>query len=344
MKYFYILLFLVMLYLVFKILQPFLAAILTSMILAYILHPVYTRVNKHITNKNAAAITTALITILVLGVPTILLLSSLVEEADVIYLQARQVISDSPVFGAGCVPDSQDTLCAASSYINNFLQDSAVKFYLKDFFAKATDFILKQASSLIFSLPKLLLNIFVALFTMFYLFKEGRGIIDKITQLLPFRLHHQKEIMNQIDEITSAVIYGAIIIAVMQGTLGGILFWIFGISSPVFWGLVMILFAFIPFVGASLIWFPAAVIQIAIGNIWAGIGILIGGFIISWLDNLIKPKIIGSKAGIHPVLVLIGVLGGIAFFGLVGGILGPLVLALFITFLKIYHRERIQGY
>lgn len=333
-----------MLYLVYKILSPFLTAIVASMVLAYILHPVYRRVNRYIGNRNAAAIITAVIVIIIITIPLLFFLNALVSEANVIFIQTKQVLGDSNVFGEGCLPDATDVPCIISNYANNVLSNPQVKFYLRDFVAKATNFVLEQGSSFIFSLPKILMSIFVTIFTLFYLFKEGKGISNKIAQLMPFRLHHQKEVIRQVDEITYAVIYGAILIAIVQGTLGGIIFWIFGINSPVFWGLVMILFSFVPFVGASVIWFPAALITFAAGRPGAGLGIFLGGVFISWVDNIIRPKIVGKKAGIHPVLVLIGVLGGLATFGLVGGILGPLILALFITFLKIYHRERVQGY
>ena len=148
--------------------------------------------------------------------------------------------------------------------------------------------------------------------------------------------------------MTSAVIYGSLIIAIIQGMLGGIGFWVVGLPSPLIWAIVMIFAALIPYIGSSIIWFPAALILIFSGYVdsepiliikGAGL-ILYGTFIIGLIDNILKPKIIGDKGGLHPVLVLLGVIGGLNLLGFIGIIIGPIILAMLVTFIKIYEEEK----
>ena len=145
-----------------------------------------------------------------------------------------------------------------------------------------------------------------------------------------------------------AVIYGSIIIAIIQGTLGGIGFAIFGVPSPLLWGVVMIFASLIPYIGSSIIWFPAALMLIFNGYFNSEINpiikgillILYGILIVGTADNILKPKIIGDKGGLHPVLVLLGVVGGLSFLGFIGMFVGPIILAMLVVFIKIYEEEK----
>ena len=183
---------------------------------------------------------------------------------------------------------------------------------------------------------------------MFFFFRDVHIIVDKIEKLLPLKKAHQKYIFEKFNEVMFAVIYGSIVVAIIQGALGGLGFFIFEVPSPILWGIIMMFFSLIPFVGSSIIWFPAAILLIFNGYIQLDNVIIIKGvllilwgmFIVGLIDNLLKPKIIGTKARIHPVLVLIGVLGGLKIFGIIGIIIGPIILALLTTFIKIYEEGK----
>ena len=138
----------------------------------------------------------------------------------------------------------------------------------------------------------------------------------------------------------NATIYGGILIAVIQGLLGGLSFWILGIPSPVFWGTAMAFLSFIPLGGTALIWAPAAILLFIQGAFLKGIILLmIGIFIISMVDNFLRPFFVGTRTNIHPLLLLFAVLGGIQVFGMIGLVAGPLIVVLCITIIEIY----IQG-
>jgi len=183
---------------------------------------------------------------------------------------------------------------------------------------------------------------------MFFLFRDGEIFIDKIERIMPLKDKYRKHVFKRLNNMAYAVIYGTIIIAIIQGTLGGIGFLIFGLSSPLLWGVVMMFAALIPYIGSSIIWFPASLILIFSGYlnlettlIIKGILLMLYGiFVVGTIDNILKPKIIGDKGGLHPVLVLLGVVGGLSFIGFIGVIIGPIILAMLVTFIKIYEEEK----
>jgi predicted PurR-regulated permease PerM len=209
-----------------------------------------------------------------------------------------------------------------------------------------------ELSSLILSIPQLLLAAFVALMMMFFILKEGPALLEWLKRLLPLEQKHKEEIYTKFNAIIYGVLYGFVFTGLLQGALGGFGFWIFGFSNPVFWGIIMTIASFLPILGTTFVWLPAAIIQITAGSaigdqtlLWYGIGLIAYGLIlIKPIDWILKPYLIGSHAKAHTLVIMIGVIGGIFAFGPAGVILGPLLLALLKTLLDIYEREiRIHG-
>jgi len=131
--------------------------------------------------------------------------------------------------------------------------------------------------------------------------------------------------------------YGGVVIALLQGILGGILFWIIGIPSPVFWGAIMAFLAIIPVVGAFIVYVPAGIILVLSGSVAKGIiVILVGSLVISQVDNVIRPYLISGRTSLHPLLLFFTILGGIALFGLLGLIIGPMIAAGFTILLQVF--------
>jgi predicted PurR-regulated permease PerM len=133
---------------------------------------------------------------------------------------------------------------------------------------------------------------------------------------------------------------GTIIIGVIQGSLGGIMFWIAGVPSFVIWGVIMVILSIIPAIGSGLVWAPAGIILLFTGNIWEGIFVLLfGGIFISLVDNILRPKLVGNDTEMHPLLVFFATLGGLISFGIIGFIIGPVIMALFLALWEIYGKE-----
>ncbi len=329
---------------IFLIIRPFLVGILSAIILAYVFHPWYKKIYKKTRRKNFSAMVVSLLVILIITIPLIFAINAISREAYVFYITTKQKISTGELVTSECY---SGRICSLSNYLKNALADPKIKFYLESALKKTTDYIVGKISDIPQRLALIGLNAFVVIFIMFYLFRDGEKAVKIVKGAVPIKKDHKEKIMNQFNDTVYAVIYGSIITALIQGAVGALGFFIFGIHSPLLWGGVMVIAALIPFIGTPVVWLPAGLLQIISGyvagdalTVGKGIGlVLYGALIISSIDNLVKPKLIGDKANVHPTVILVGVLGGLHLFGLVGFILGPLILSLSFAFLKLYRQE-----
>lgn len=187
---------------------------------------------------------------------------------------------------------------------------------------------------------QVLILLFTTLFTMFYFFRDGRTLLRKLRYLIPLDREYKNAIVARFSSVARATVKGTILIALVQGTLAGLTLWIFGVSSPFLWGVVATFTAIIPLVGAWLVLYPAAFIQMATGHMGQGFGILlVTVVVIVNVDNLMRPRLVGQETGMHDLMVFFSTLGGITMFGAMGFIIGPMIAALFLSVLDIYSRE-----
>ncbi|MCH8003200.1 MAG: AI-2E family transporter [Nanoarchaeota archaeon] len=345
-KIFFTLIFLVLILVSFLIIKPFLTAVLTGIIFSYIFHPLYSRIYKKIRNKNISSLITSILVILIITLPLFFVLNTLSKEAYTTYLLSKQKLA-SGQFLTECTP-ADKTVCKISNFVSDKINDPQTKYYFDTTIKGITTKITGSISNILFSVPIFILDMFIVLFVMFFLFRDGEIFIDKVERIMPLKSKYRKYVFKKLNNMTYAVIYGSIIIAIIQGTLGGLGFFVFGLPSPLLWGIVMMFASLIPYVGSSIIWFPASLILIFNGYLNSETTLMIKGilfmlygiFVVGTIDNILKPKIIGSKGGLHPVLVLLGVVGGLKFLGFVGIIIGPIILAMLVTFIEIYEEEK----
>lgn len=210
--------------------------------------------------------------------------------------------------------------------------------YIKTAISKATATIVEKGSEFLVNLPLFIINVIVMFFVIFYLFKHpnfGRRVIESIS------LHekYERALYDEIKKISALLIYGVVVVGVIQGIIGGIGLWIFGIENPFFWTTVMIVASILP-LGAWIVWLPMAIVKLVSADYFAGIGLLLYGVvIISLSDNILRSIIVRKKTSMQPMLVLVGGLGGIPILGPLGIVLGPIILAYTVNFLSIYKKE-----
>jgi predicted PurR-regulated permease PerM len=189
--------------------------------------------------------------------------------------------------------------------------------------------------------------LFTTLFTMFYFFRDGKDLLRRMRALIPLDREYKNAIAARFSSVARATVKGTMLIALAQGTLSGITLWIFGVGSPILWGVVATLLSVIPLVGAWLVLYPAAFVQILTGHTWQGLGILlVTVIVIVNVDNLMRPRLVGQETGMHDLMVFFSTLGGIAMFGPTGFIIGPMIAALFLSVLDIYsaeYRDALDG-
>lgn len=348
-RIFFSVLFLAIILLGFFIAKPFLPALFTGAIVAYLAYPLHQKLSSKIKNKNAAAFMVAAIIVLLLTVPFISIIGIVSKEAYDTYTTLSQQNLGTNFLKVTCRDESFWACKSISSFVG-FLPKDNLDYYLQATIEKITGFIIKNVSGFLASIPSFLLNFFVMIFVVYYLLKDGEGIAKRIKNILPLKESHKQHVFDRFHHITYAMFYGNISIAIIQGILGAIGFMIFGVPSPILWGFVMVLFALIPYFGTAIVWLPAALNLIFSGYLQSNSSLTTRGIfliaygvvVISTIDNILKPKLIGTKANVHPILVLIGVLGGLNLFGFVGLFLGPMMLALLMTFIDIYEEEKAE--
>ncbi|MCK4303772.1 MAG: AI-2E family transporter [Candidatus Eisenbacteria sp.] len=178
---------------------------------------------------------------------------------------------------------------------------------------------------------------FIFLYTLFFFLMDGGDLLKKILYYLPFNEADKARMVGKFTSVARATLKGTLLIGVTQGSLAGLSFWIAGIGGPVFWGAMMTVLSVIPGIGTALVWLPAGIILLAAGNTWQGILVLaFCGVVVSSIDNLLRPRLVGRDTQMHDLLIFFGTLGGILLFGVLGFIIGPILAALFVTVWDIY--------
>ena len=333
--------FLVFAYLAILILKPFLLAVLTAVVITYIFYPLYNKLLKAIKREALSSFLVLLIILLIMVLPMAFIVNTLSREAVTAYSFVTGIV-DKDIFEEEC--NTEKLVCKGINYIKDISSNQKFKEHFRSVFKGVVNFVVDKSSSFLFSIPKKMLEIFLVFFMMFFFFKDGKRIMERLWELITISEKDKKRIKKKISDVSFAVVYGSIFVALIQGLVAGIGYWIFGIKAPIFWGLITAVAALLPFIGTTLVWLPASLFLLLNGlvmsepsGILKGIGLFVYcALIVSTLDNVLKPKIIGAKGKIHPVVVLLGVFGGLAVFGLVGGVVGPLVLALLVTFINMY--------
>lgn len=309
------------------IMWPFLTFIVLAGILTYTLFPVYRFFHGKMPRPELASGLSILLALILMVLPAFFLISELAQQVSGAYtnfqVQNIQRVADYLSGLTGNRIDFQEMLNSGLDQIRKSM--------------------IGLAPDILGSIGELMLGLFIMFFVMYYGFREGEAFISRIRQLLPLESSLKESLFYEVRTITQAVLYGQVMTAVIQGTLGAVGLLIFGISNWLFWGAIMIIMAFLPVLGTPIVWVPAAVGLILDGETARGIGLLIfGSTIVMNIDNVLRPRLMSGRTKVHPVLILIGVLGGLKIFGFVGMLVGPLILALMVAFIKFYEQAYLK--
>jgi predicted PurR-regulated permease PerM len=303
--------------------------------LASICYPTYNFLLIKIRKKGISALIVSLAVLLILIIPAIFLVKNLVQESYTLFLLGKQRIA------TGIFQDCTNDFCLS---VKNLGQSFDLNLKIEEGLKLVTTWIIQRGSSIIVSVPKVLLSIFIVFFTMFYFLKDGKLFIKKLNDFMSMKEKKYLYVIQRLQEIIHGLVYGYLLVALIQGALGGLGFFIFGISSPLFWGVMMAFLALIPALGTGLVWFPASLFLFLDGLFQGSNSMVLRGIflfvysliIVSGIDNIIKPKLVSDKAKVHPAIIMVGIFGGLVLFGAIGVILGPLILSLTIVFIDVF--------
>ncbi len=336
-----ILLLVLALILFYLLLKPLLNIFLASVIISYIFYPVYAWMSRKTGKEAFSAAAVLAIIVLLFLMPLAFIASQIPAQVSTAYNYAKANFIGSSMFDEKCETGG-NLVCKSFNLLTGSglveLED-----ILAAFFKKASEI----ATYIVVKIPNSIAAVSISLIISFFLFRDGKKLLEKLIRMIPMRKSHSENLIEKFKNVTYSVVYAHIIVALAQGALGILGFYIFGIPSPMFWGVLLSIFALLPMIGPAIIWLPASLLKIisgtSTGSYWdiaMGIGLLAYGFlVISTIDNLLRIKIIGDRGDVHPVAVIMGIIGGISLFGMPGIFIGPILLSLLITYFWDFAKE-----
>ncbi len=323
------------------ILWPFYGAILWGTVTAIVFAPLYRRLLRSFRHKqNLAALATMLIIILIVILPLSAIAASLVQEAASLYDKTKTGELDFALY-FGKVADALPVW--AKNLLTRFgVADLGMaQRKLASALQQGSQFLATQVLSIGQSTFQFVINLFVMMYLLFFLLRDGDALFARIRKAVPLNAGQQGALFAKFATVVRATVKGDILVAILQGTLGGLIFWFLGIHAPLLWGILMAFLSLLPAVGAALVWLPVAIYLLATGALWQGLVLIaFGTFVIGLVDNFLRPALIGKDTKMPDYVVMISTLGGLEIFGLNGFVVGPVIAATFIAVWEIISISR----
>jgi predicted PurR-regulated permease PerM len=316
-------------YLTFLVLAPFLVPLAWAAVLVTVSYPVYEWVSRTWGPTRAAIVCTLAVT-LILIVPVLFVMVAFVRQG----VSAVQEIQFQLAIGSYT---KLDDLWAKIQERFPEAGGDSLSSTLQHYGAVAAGFVAGKLGVILKNAAVFFFHLGVTVLAMFYFYRDGDSMVARLRELLPFELVHRDRMLSESRELIFASVTSSLAAAVAHAILGGIAFAVTGIEAPIFWGVMMGFFSFVPLVGSALIWAPVAISLMAGGHLGRGIALVfICAVIVGAVDNVIRPWLISGRAELGGLMVFIGVLGGIEAFGLLGVVLGPIIVAMAASVLEVY--------
>jgi predicted PurR-regulated permease PerM len=325
---------LLLIYLVYLIAEPFLVPLAWSAVLAIFFYPVYERIQKGMKPTQAALVSTLGVT-LVLIVPAIVVLVLATRQAIDATARVQTALRD---------PDQamqMHVVAWARGHLPTEWQSTDFSEPIRQAAEKIGGFLAGNIAGLVKNLATFFVKLFIVIFALFFMFRDGDSVVRGVKHLLPFDEAIQTDMLNESKDLIFASVAVGLVIAGIQGLLGGLAFTIGGIRTAVFWGVLMAFFSLIPVVGSALIWVPAA-LWLGFSGHWgkAAAVLAICGGVAALADNIIRPLLLRNRTHLNELLLFIGVLGGLEVFGLLGLVAGPTIVAAAMGVFRVYMDRR----
>jgi predicted PurR-regulated permease PerM len=322
------------------ILEPFYGAILWGIVIAILFQPLHLRLRRFFGPRhNLAAAAMVLLVVAIVILPLIAISASLGQQASGLYdrirsgdldfaLYLQRILDALPgwarealgQFGLGDLPSMREKLTAT--------------------LGKGSQLIAARTLSIGLSAFDFVIGLGVMLYLLFFLFRDGTGLLDRVKTAMPLRPAQKTILLSRTALVIRATVKGNISVAAVQGILGGLAFWVLGIPAPLLWTVVMAFLSLLPAIGAAIVWAPVAIYLLATGSVWEGVFLFIYGIVVIGLvDNLLRPFLVGKTTNLPDYVILISTLGGIEVFGLNGFVVGPLIAALFMVIWEIFRKS-----
>lgn len=301
---------------------PFISAFFGAIILAYIFYPLNKKLRKRGFSPRTSSLIILIVSLIIVIIPVIFIINGLIKQ--IAYL-----------------PGQIEKIREIRNRINE-ISPFDIEVNINQVINQLTSILTRSITPIFNNILNAFIILFLLFFLLYYLLLYSDEIKEIIRKYLPFDDKTNTQIINQFKQVTNSTVIGTFFIAIVQGFLLGVNFFLLGIPGAIFWGFVAAILSFIPVVGPPIIWIPAVVILFLSDEISKGVVLVIVGLMISTIDNILRPVINQKYGSIHPVISIIGIFIGISQFGIVGIFIGPLIVAYLILFWRIYREEYLK--
>ena len=314
----------------FLLIRPVAMSIVLGLLLAFIFSPVYSFINKRIKSKNISAGILCVILIFLIIIPIWFFTPIVLRHSINVYLDVQNTDFVTPlkkIFPSFFA--SEEFSSEIVSVINSFIMRTARS-------------LIETLSGLVLNFLNVFLQMLVVFFTFFFVLRDKEKIVPFLKSISPFSKEVEKKLFEYSIGITSSILYGQVIIGLTQGIIMGIGFFIFKVPNALILTIVSIFAGVLPIVGPTIIWIPTAFYLLIAGNTFSSIGIVLFGLLSSSSDNLLRPLIVSRRTSVPSPIILIGMIGGLLYFGVLGILLGPLILSYLLVGIEIYRKKEIS--
>jgi predicted PurR-regulated permease PerM len=322
------------LYVCWLMLLPFVNVLAWASVLAVLFYPIHQRLVALTNRPSLSALLSTMIVIAVIVVPLTLLTLVVAKEVG-------EVAKNAQGFFRSLLDPSSPVIGRVMAWLGLRVDASHLDLqaYLLERMENISGAIAGRTLGLLGGVVGAIFQMFFTVFTMYYLFRDGNRIFNGMLEVVPLNAAETRQIFDRTREVIHASVYGVIVIAMIQGTLGGLAFAALGLPSAVVWGVAMFFLSMIPMVGSSVIWVPTAIYLAMSGHWGKALALALwGALVIGTVDNFLRPKLVGERAGLHELLIFFSVLGGLQIWGPLGLVLGPVMIAVTLALFDIFKR------
>jgi predicted PurR-regulated permease PerM len=312
------------------LIRDFTQPIFWAVALAIVFYPGHALIQRRLPERPAtAAAISVIIVLFVVVLPIIAIVAAVTGEASDLYQSMR----DGDVSITGIYSQLTERIPQVSALVTSLGIDvEQISSQLTSSAISISQFLATSALQIGQDTLRITVFFFLMLYLLFFCLKDGHAILEELIRAVPIGDERERRFLDRFAEVSRATIKGTLVIGIVQGTIGGIAFALIGIQAPVLWGVAMALLSIVPAVGPALVWVPATIILAFEGRLLAAAALfVVGALIISLVDNLLRPILVGRDTRMPDYLVLLSTLGGLTAFGLAGVVVGPIIAAFFLT-------------
>ncbi len=344
-RWFFAVAILFVLYLAYRLVEPFLVPIFLALVMVVVATPLYDRLLERLGGrKTLASAVTCLILFFLIALPLFTVAGVIASQALDLYNTVSGLLKDNKLETA-----FREGLGALTPHLQRLhdtlgLDQRDVLTHVGELVRRISNLLYANLTELLKGFTNVIIGFAEVLFVTFYLLMDGSAMADRAFALSPWPADMNNRIRGDILASLRATLRGTVVLAVIQGLAGGLGFWVFGVPNAPFWGTVMVFASVVPLVGTALVWAPAGIYLLVMSQPGQAVAVMVWCLVAGLVcDNFLRPKLLGGQGHLHPLLTFFSVLGGLSLFGVVGLILGPLVLAVLLSLVDVYQRYFLNG-